>query len=246
MLFWRSEHHISSTISNDMAGRTPCDVCGRGIKNEYLIRGNKPPFKDKNADNPIKPLCTIHKRKKNYPAQTITFQTLLAYAFTTDLNPTTTQRDVSGSICLNNLLTLFAKASPGFASDPVVQATVASVSTTEALAVTAGSYFSFTISPKASRGMGFNQLTFSAARNGASTPAGYGVRSSIDNYTADIATANLATQNPTWTAVVIDLSAQKYQSLTTPVTFRIYAYGPDNTNIVDFDDITLTGLTFVA
>lgn len=222
--------------------KTPCAVCSRGVQNEYLVRGNKPPFKDQNSDNPIQPLCTIHKRKNNRPVQSIVAVTLLGYNFTSNLSPSTTGVGVSGSAMAGNAaLTAFATASPGYATDPIVEANPPSTATTKALAVTNNSYFSFTISPSSGKKIGFTQMTFSAARINANTPTGYAVRSSIDNFAADIKTADLTTAQTTFATITVDLSAGQYQSLTTPVTFRIYVYAPAITDGADFDTFVLSG-----
>ena len=229
--------------------KTQCAVCNRNVENEYLKHGNKPPFKDKNADNPINPLCRIHKRKKNKPAQVTTFAVLAQYNFTTDLNATSNERNITAGIVTNGSLTSALKASPGYATDPVLQCLPPAATTTKALAITNASYFQFTITPAAGKKMSFQsavtgqELTFRAARKNANTPTGYAVRSSIDNYAADISTADLATAETTFATINCDLSNAKYQNLTVPVTFRIYVYAPSATDGADFDAITLNGFT---
>jgi hypothetical protein len=123
----------------------------------------------------------------------------------------------------------------------VATANPASGATSQALAVTNDSYFSFTITPAYGKKMGFTTLTLSAARINANTPTGYGIRSSIDNYATNLATANLATARFTFTSVSLDLNAGTYQNLITAVTFRIYAFAPATTDGVDFDTIALNG-----
>ena len=213
---------------------------------EYLKRGNKPPFKDVNADNPIQPLCRIHKRRKNKPAQLEPSGTLLTYGFTTDASPTFQRLGIVGTNCVNGSLTSFLQASPGYATDPVFTAKPASGATSEALAVTNSSYFSFSIAPAYGKRIRLDTLTFNAARINANTPTGYGVRSSLDNYATDIATANLGTARTTFTAVSLDLSGALYQMITTPITFRIYIYGPAVTDGVDVDDINIKGFVMAA
>ena len=89
--------------------------------------------------------------------------------------------------------------------------------------------------------MSFTTLTFSGARGSTSTPRGYVVRSSADNYAANICAADFTVQQPTFQTITCDLSGAIYQSLTSAVTFRIYAYAPSTSNQVQYDDITING-----
>ena len=58
-------------------------------------------------------------------------------------------------------------------------------------------------------------------RGGGSTPRGYDVRSSVDNFAATLGTADVPTARPAFTAVSIDLSGSAFQNLAA-ITFKIF------------------------
>lgn len=170
---------------------------------------------------------------------------LVQYSLTgSSLATTSNDTNVSGGSLTNGSLTSMAADTPGYASDPALVCAPAASATSEATAVTNSSYYSFTVTPGSGVSMNLTTLTFNAARGGAGTPRGYGVRSSIDAYAADIQTADLTTVRPTFSAISVDLTGASYQKLTAAVTFRIYVYAPSTGNSVDFDDITLNGVSF--
>jgi len=167
---------------------------------------------------------------------------LLQYNATTDLAPSTTASGVSGATLTNNLLTSFIRGNAGgYSSEPVVGAAPASGSTTSATAVSTDSYFNFTITPASGKKISLTTLTFNVSRGGASTPRGYVVRSSADSYAANLATADVATQRFTFTAVSVDLSGSSFQNSTSSISFRIYVYAPSTVNFLDIDDIIVNG-----
>lgn len=154
--------------------------------------------------------------------------------------PSTQASGISGGTMTNASLNNLTKGTSTYSTTPIYFLFPASGATSATSAVTANSYFSFSVTPTDLE-MDLTSLTFSAARGGSGTPRGYAVRSSIDSYAANIATANLSTVRPTWTDVTIDLSGASYQNLTSVITFRIYAYSPGITSTVDMDAITLNG-----
>ncbi len=99
-------------------------------------------------------------------------------------------------------------------------------------------YFEFTLTPNANIGINFIGFTYTSQANNASI-SNFAFRSSIDGYTADIGT-------PTVTGTTIDLSAPIYQNITTPVTFRFYAWGADMASrTFSINDFTFNGVTNV-
>jgi hypothetical protein len=111
-------------------------------------------------------------------------------------------------------------------------------------AVTNNKYFQFTLTPTANTDVDLTSLVFDVARGGAGTPRGYAVRSSADNFGANLATADILTVRPDYTPVTVDLSSaafQNIQNLTGGLTFRIYSYSPNGGASVDYDNITLNG-----
>jgi len=131
---------------------------------------------------------------------------LVQYTITgNSLNTTTNATGIAGGTLTNASLNTFVANSLGYTTDPEIRAVPPNSTTTSSTAVTNNSYFSFSVTPT-NLEMDLTSLTFNAARGGSSTTRGYVVRSSIDSYASNIATANLNTVRPTWTAVSIDLS----------------------------------------
>ena len=117
------------------------------------------------------------------------------------------------------------------------------LSTTAATAVSNNQYFQFTVGANAGYALNLSDLSFDAGRGGSSTPRGWVLRSSIDGFAANIATAAIPTVQPTMTPFSVALSASPYQGLLSPVTFRIYGYSPAAPGVGNyFDNLTLNGL----
>src|SRR5262245_47785129 len=68
-----------------------------------------------------------------------------------------------------------------------------------------------------------DSLTFLSARGGASTPRGWVLRSSVDDFASNIDTQLVETQRPDLTQFAVDLSDPQFQDLS-EVTFRIYTF----------------------
>ena len=107
-------------------------------------------------------------------------------------------------------------------------------------------YVEVSLSPAASYTMSLAQLSFDEQRSGTG-PTTWALRSSVDNFAADINTTPTSTTSPTsngsFTSRVVSLSASAaFQNISTPVTFRIYGYGATGAaGTWRFDNITLTG-----
>jgi len=86
--------------------------------------------------------------------------------------------------------------------------------TSAATAVTNGVFFNFTLTPNNT--MSLSDLQFDAERGGGGTPRGYDIRSSVDNFASDLATADLLTARPTYTHVTVDLTGAAFQNLSAP------------------------------
>jgi hypothetical protein len=119
-------------------------------------------------------------------------------------------------------------------------------SPTAADAVVNNQYFQFTVSAETGFELDLVSLTFDATRGGSSTPRGWVVRSSLDNFATDIAAADVPTQNPTLTSFNVDLTAIMFQDITSQVTFRIYGYAPTSGVGIFYDNIELHGAFEVA
>lgn len=167
---------------------------------------------------------------------------LLQYNAAVSLAPSTTATGVTGSTLTNESLNSFTVGSAGgYATEPVVLAGPASGATSVAAAVTASSNFFLSITPQSGKKISLTTLTFNIARGGSAVPRGYAVRSSLDGYTANLATADVSTQRFTFTAVSVDLSGSGFQNLTSSVTFKVYLYAPSVGNLLDIDDLIVNG-----
>jgi len=108
-------------------------------------------------------------------------------------------------------------------------------------AVANNQYFQFTVIPSGGE-FDLTSLSFDTGRGGGSSPSGWVLRSSLDGFAADIATADVPTIQPMLTHIDVDLSTAMFQNLNAPVTFRFYQYVPGAGGVGDFyDNITVNG-----
>lgn len=114
-------------------------------------------------------------------------------------------------------------------------------STTPAQAVANSQFFAFSVTPEAGFMLDLANLTFVVARGGPSTPRGFVLRSSLDNFAADIATELVPTQDPTFTGFSLELTGSAFQHIGSATTFRIYGFTPSAQEGLYFGDITLSG-----
>jgi hypothetical protein len=87
-----------------------------------------------------------------------------------------------------------------------------------------------------------SELTFNAGRGGTSTPRGFGVSTSADNFSTILLTSAIPSQRPNFTNFQVDLSDSQFQNLTQELEFRIYVFSPSNGSSIEFDDFMLTGV----
>jgi len=130
----------------------------------------------------------------------------------------------------------------GYATQPSLAASRAAFNEANDIA---NVYFSFVVSPDSGYELNLDELTFNVARGGAATPRTYDVRSSVDGFAASLVAGpvEILTVRPNFTPVSIDLSGAAFQSLTSPLTFRIHYMGQVGQfgQAIDFDDIKLNG-----
>jgi hypothetical protein len=121
----------------------------------------------------------------------------------------------------------------------------------EAAAVTANDYWSFTVTPDPGLGLNLSTLTFDTQHNATAgngdqdtnATMGFFVRSSIDGYAGNIGSTFTQAWNTT-SSRSIDLSAPAFQGLQTATTFRIYMFDSGiNTasNGARLDNVVLNG-----
>jgi hypothetical protein len=119
-----------------------------------------------------------------------------------------------------------------------VSARVGALSTT-----TSGSaYFQFTITPNIGNAISVTGLNF-GSRSTSTGPKAFAIRSSVDNYTTNIATGTL-TNTSAWALKLNSVNIST--AIGTAVTFRIYGYNGTGSNIANtanwrIDDISVLG-----
>jgi len=128
---------------------------------------------------------------------------------------------------------------------PNVSADSTTFATTSALAVSGNRFFSFSVTPNTGFQTSFTSLTFDAGVGGTGL-RGYVVRSSVDGFASNIATANIVTTRPNLVAVSVPLTGAAFQDVLTPTTFRVYSYTAFNGQTVDYDNVTVNGTTALA
>lgn len=141
--------------------------------------------------------------------------------------------DVGVSLDISN-----SQANPP-ATAPWLRVAPGAANPTAAAAVTANADFKFSFSALPGFTLNLTSLDFKVLKGGAGT-RGYVVRSSIDNFGNNIATADVPTARPTWTNVSIPLTTG-YQNLSSATTFKIYSYSAAAQSSVEYDDIIVNG-----
>jgi len=82
----------------------------------------------------------------------------------------------------------------------------------------ANDYFEFILTPSPSHEINFESFVFNTSISNNDTITNIEVRSSLDNFSTGIGSIS---EN----GAFIDLTAQEFQAISTPITFRIYAWG---------------------
>lgn len=180
---------------------------------------------------------------------TLRADTLAYYNFgpdngTATTNPATVAPNLTASAISNNPVSPLSPWELGnayaYPTKPVLRVGDAVASTTAAAAVANNQYFTFSVTANPGYLLTGTNLTFNASRGGTSTPRGYVVRTSVNNFASDLAADAVATNRPVWTNINIPLGATFVNQ--TAVTFRIYVYAPGTGSSLEFDDITVNGL----
>ena len=125
---------------------------------------------------------------------------------------------------------------------PVLRIDPGAGSTTPALAVANGTYLEFTLTADDGFFLDLDNLMFGGARGGSGTPRGWVVRSSVDGFATNIATADLTTVRADLKLYTVDLSDPAYTDLT-EIIFRIYTYVPAGGQSVEYVDVTVNGFS---
>jgi hypothetical protein len=183
----------------------------------------------------------------------------------TTVNPNVTAQDITQANAGPNMTVDYAPVTPAYPTPILRSATVAANPTNdEAGAIAAGTYYAFTVTPTAGNAMTLTGISFDSARGGAATPRSWYAFSSVKGFTngSEIASAIEASARPAFshydetstlasTAPLatgsLNLAADpSYANLTTPVTFRFYVSAPGAGQSIDFDNVTINGVTSAA
>jgi hypothetical protein len=103
-----------------------------------------------------------------------------------------------------------------------------------------GNYFAFTVTANSGHHLDLSSLIFDArgAGNGG-PPSGFQLRSSLDGFTANIASGSLS---GSWgSSGSLNLSGSAFQNLST-ITFRIYGVDNNNNGDIQIDNVILDGV----
>lgn len=133
----------------------------------------------------------------------------------------------------------FEASDPGSAypSAPVLRVFPAGNSD-QAAAFANDGYWEFTVEPEGS--FDLEALLFDAGRGGGSTPRGWALRTSADDFATVVAMDDIPTVR-VFTPYNVDLTGDLFQGITEPLTFRFYVFSPGDGSTVEFDNIRLIG-----
>lgn len=127
------------------------------------------------------------------------------------------------------------------------------VSNTEAAGLANDAYFFFTITPNPGFMLNLTGFSTQVGRGGAGGNRATYIYDSIDGFTAGASITRLETlandltlTRPNSTTIMADLSAARYQNLTSPITFRAYVVTDGGGQSMDFDNVTITGTVVVV
>ncbi len=130
-----------------------------------------------------------------------------------------------------------------------VVSTLTTGANTQAGAVGANQYFSFTLTPNAGTPLSLSTLSFDYANystDGTFPTEGFFVRSSVDSFAANTAAGVTAAagSNGMFSTSTISLGAAAFQNLTTAVEFRVYVFDGTTqmTRGAVIDNITVTNV----
>jgi hypothetical protein len=172
---------------------------------------------------------------------------IVSYDFQTgttfNLTPDNVAANTGSSSIANGSFSMFQNQS-AYASAPSLQVNppVAS-SSTLALAIGTNSYFTFSVTADPGYKLNLTNLTFNAARGGASATRSWHLLSSIGGFTAAnvISEATVTASRPTFAPYDVSLSGAQFQGLEGTTVFRMYVSTPSNGQSMEFDDFVLNG-----
>ena len=164
-----------------------------------------------------------------------------------DTNPDSTASAITAGTAFNGTVanTTYGNPTPSLA----VVSTLTTGANSQAGAVTANQYFSFTLTPNAGTPLSLSTLSFDYANystDGTYPTEGFFVRSSVDSFAANTAAGvtSTAASAGAFATSTISLGAAAFQNLTGPVEFRVYVFDGTTqaTRGAVIDNITVTNV----
>lgn len=137
-----------------------------------------------------------------------------------------------------NITALGIKRGTGVSA--VVAADVFSAKGWDSKVLDVNDYFEFTITPNSGYKINFISFACKAQLN-SQGPTDFAFRSSVDNYTADIAVP-IISSNPAVEVTPGNINLSAFQNITTPLTFRLYGYGGNKIGTFSINEFTFNGV----
>jgi hypothetical protein len=175
---------------------------------------------------------------------------LLQYNFTLDMNPTTVGAGLDTAVSMALVASPSASAvqaaqgAGGYPSGNHAILHTSLITTDSTGAYSENRYAQFQIKPATGNNLMLSTFEFDAAK--VPPTAGWFVETSVDGFAAAsanvVAGSTIASSRGTWTHYTVDLSAVRFQNLTSTLTLRLYFYSShSNTDNIDADTFTLYG-----
>ncbi|WP_372757378.1 T9SS type A sorting domain-containing protein [Mariniflexile sp.] len=103
-------------------------------------------------------------------------------------------------------------------------------------------FYEFTLSPKSGYKINFSNFQYTY-RHSASGPTNIAIKSSLDNFTNNIGAPTMDPAADVAISGNVSLASVDFQNITTPITFKIYAWGGSDTNgTFSINDFTFNGV----
>jgi len=153
----------------------------------------------------------------------------------TGINPNTANPYTTGQTLAPNILSAAMGRGDGIVGANATDRYNANTWNTAAFDAT--KYFYFTLTPNSGYEINYVNLVFTAQRSAAG-PSNFVLRSSVDNYTADIPVPAIV--GTTAVSTTVSLINPELQGLSTPVTFRLYGWGT-GTGTFSINDFVFNG-----
>lgn len=126
---------------------------------------------------------------------------------------------------------------------PAMQVNPSTSATNEAGAISANTYFTFSVTVASGYALNLSTFTFDAARGGAGTPRSWHFYTDIGGFTLGNAVESepVTTIRPNLSNYSVDLSGAAFQGITGTHAFRVYISTPTTNNSIEFDNLVLNG-----